>query len=130
MDTNKPRTTEVTQAELKLLEACRRDPYFAGNLTYLLDRYQAETNTGMDANQAEMSIVDIVRAMGSRLLTQWGEQTHAEIAAKHFSNPDLIGNGKKNSAGIAPSGASQSTSKFSAPKPMEKPAARSSRKRK
>jgi hypothetical protein len=95
MDTNKPRTTEVTQAELELLEACRRSPHLAGNLTYLLDRYQAETNTGMDANQAEMSIVDIVRAMGNRLLTQWGEETHAEIAAKHFSNPGLIGNGKK-----------------------------------
>lgn len=130
MDTNKPRTTEVTQAELKLLEASRRNPYLADNLTYLLDRYQAETNTGMDANQAEMSIVDIVRAMGSRLLTQWGEQTHAEIAAKHFSNPDLIGNGKKNSAGTAPSGASQSASKSSVPKPTGKPAARSSRKRK
>jgi hypothetical protein len=78
MDTNKPRTTEVTQAELELLEACRRSPHLAGNLTYLLDRYQAETNTGMDANQAEMSIVDIVRAMGNRLLTQWGEETHAE----------------------------------------------------
>lgn len=95
MDTNKPRTTEVTQAELELLEACRRSPHLAGNLTYLLDRYQAETNTGMDANQAEMSIVDIVRAMGNRLLTQWGEEPHAEIAAKHFSNPGLIGNGKK-----------------------------------
>jgi hypothetical protein len=130
MDTNQPRTTEVTQAELKLLETCRRDPYLADNLTYLLDRYQAETNTGMDANQAEMSIVDIVRAMGSRLLTQWGEQTHAEITAKHFSNPDLIGNGKKNFAGTAPSGASQSTSKSSVPKQTEKPAVRSSRRRK
>ena len=130
MDTNKPRTTEVTQAELELLEACRRAPHLAGNLTYLLDRYQAETNTGMDANEAEMSIVDIVRAMGSRLLTQWGEETHAEIAAKHFSNPGLIGNGKKNSAGTAPSGASQSASRSSAQKPTEKPTAPSSRRRK
>jgi hypothetical protein len=130
MDTNKPRTTEVTQAELELLEACRRNPYLAGNITYLLDRYQAETNTSMDANQAEMSIVEIVRAMGSRLLTQWGEETHAEIAAMHFSNPGLIGNGKKNSAGTAPSGASQSTSKSSARKPTEKPTAPSSRKQK
>jgi hypothetical protein len=95
MDTSKSRTTEVTQAELELLEACRANPYLAGNLTYLLDRYQSETNTSMDANQAEMSIVEIVRDMGTRLLTQWGEQTHAEIAAKHSSNPDLIGNGKK-----------------------------------
>jgi hypothetical protein len=68
--------------------------------------------------------------MGNRLLTQWGEEPHAEIAAKHFSNPGLIGNGKKNSAGTAPSGASQSISKSSAQKPTEKPAVPSSRRRK
>lgn len=127
MDTNQPRTTEVTTAELELLEALRGNPLLADNLAHIVRRYNAETHTGMDANQAEMSIVEIVRDMGGRLLTQWGEQTQDQVAQEHSANPDLVGHGKKNSGGIAPSAGSRSSSGSSVPKATEKPSAPSSR---
>lgn len=123
MDTNKPHATETTKAEQELLEALRADPLLANNLTHILSRYKSETNTGMDAHQAEMSIVEIVRDLGNRMLTQWGEQTQNEVARQHSADPGLVGHGKKNSAGTAPSEVSKSSSRSSAPKPTEKPGA-------
>jgi len=95
MDTNKPHATETTKAEQELLEALRADPLLANNLTHILSRYKSETNTGMDAHQAEMSIVEIVRDLGNRMLTQWGEQTQDEVARQHSADPNLVGHGKK-----------------------------------
>jgi len=123
MDTNKPHATETTKAEQELLEALRADPLLANNLTHILSRYKSETDTSMDAHQAEMSIVEIVRDLGNRMLTQWGEQTQNEVARQHSTDPGLVGHGKKNSDGTAPSGVSKSSNRSSAPKPTGKPGA-------
>ena len=57
MSTNKSHTTEVSQAELELLEAMRTAPALTQQVTDMLKGFEAETNKGMDAYQAELQAV-------------------------------------------------------------------------
>jgi len=105
MSTNKSHTTEVTQAELELLEAMRTAPALTQQVTDMLKGFEAETNKGMDAYQAELQAVELTRKLGGLLLKQWGEQTQDEQSRQSSLNAELIKHGKKNSTGKAPSDA-------------------------
>ena len=105
MSTNKSHTTEVTQAELELLEAMRTAPVLTQQVTAMLKGFEAETDNGMDSYQAELHAVELTRRLGKLLLTQWGEQTQDEQSRQSSLNAELIKHGKKNSTGKAPSDA-------------------------
>ncbi|MCP5537496.1 MAG: hypothetical protein H7A51_14845 [Akkermansiaceae bacterium] len=61
MNTNKSHTTEVSQAELELLEAMRAAPVLTQQVTAILKGFEAETDKGMDACQAELHAVELTR---------------------------------------------------------------------
>ncbi len=105
MSTNKSHTTEVSQAELDLLQVMRRAPALTQQVTDMLRSFEAETDKGMDAYQAELQAVELTRKLGGLLLKQWGEQTQDEQSRQSSHNAELIKHGKKNSTGKAPSDA-------------------------
>lgn len=105
MSTNKSHPTEVTQAELELLEAMRIAPGLTQQVTDMLKGFEAETDKGMDAYQAELHAVELTRKLGGLLLKQWGEQTQDEQTRQSSLSAGLIKHGKKNSPGKAPSDA-------------------------
>jgi hypothetical protein len=105
MSIEKSHTTEVSQAELELLEAMRTAPGLTQEVTEMLKVFEAETDQGMDAYQAELHAVELTRKLGGLLLKKWGEQTQEEQSRQSFLDPDLIKHRKKNSTGKAPSDA-------------------------
>ncbi len=103
MSKKESHTTEVSQAELELLEAMRTAPGLTPQITAMLKAFEAETEQGMDAYQAELHAVELTRKLGGLLLEQWGEQTQEEQSRQSSLDPNLIKHGKKNSTGKAPS---------------------------
>ena len=47
----------------------------AQHLTDVLKNFKKETDTGMDAYQAELHVVEATRDLGGMMLTRWAEQT-------------------------------------------------------
>ena len=94
----------VSDDEAKLLEQLRSNPLMAEQFGQLMDRFEQEISAGIDAHQAEEMAIEELRQLGGTILNQWAEKAHRDAVeqAKH-DDPSLVGNGKKNSSGIAPS---------------------------
>ena len=98
----------ITAAESQLLERLRANPVVAARLGAIMDRFEAEVDAGMDAHEAEEMVIEELRGLGSSLLDGWAGRTHeATVDAAREADPSLVGHGKKNSAGIRPSGPSK-----------------------
>ena len=105
MSIKKAHTTEVSEAELELLETLRVSPILTRQVIETLKDLKHETSNGMDAYQAELHVVEVTRKLGNLLLQQWGEQTQEEQSRQSSLDPNLTKHGKKNSTGKAPSDA-------------------------
>jgi hypothetical protein len=94
----------VSEDEAKLLEQLRANPLMAEQFGQLMDRFEQEVSSGLDAHQAEEMAIEELQQLGRMMLSQWTDKTHHEAIeqAKH-DDPSLVGHGKKNSSGIAPS---------------------------
>jgi hypothetical protein len=98
----------ITAAESQLLEKLRANPIVAARLGAIMDRFEDEVNAGMDAHEAEEMVIEELRQLGSSLIDQWAGRTHdATVGEARRTDPSLVKHGKKNSAGIRPSGPSK-----------------------
>ena len=104
MKLKKSPPVNLTRSEEELLEAVRTDPMLAQHLTDVLKNFKKETDTGMDAYQAELHVVEATRDLGGMMLTQWAEQTERRHREDYSRDESLVKHGKKNSTGTAPSG--------------------------
>ena len=75
MKLKKSPPVNLTRSEEELLEVVRTDSMLAQHLTDVLKNFKKETDTGMDAYQAELHVVEATRDLGGMMLTRWAEQT-------------------------------------------------------
>lgn len=98
------KSTPITEGEYTLLSQLRANPIAAERIRAVMGRFEQEVAAGMDAHQAEMMLIEELQQLGSSMLDQWAVNTHKDTINKaRDDDPDLIGNGKKNSSGIPPS---------------------------
>jgi len=94
----------TTEEEFALLSQLRANPIAAKRFHAIMNRFEQEVASGMDAHEAEMMVIDEIQQLGRSLLDQWAENTHEDtIEQARYDDPSLVGNGKKNSSGIPPS---------------------------
>ena len=94
----------VSEDEGKLLAQLRANPLMAEQFGQLMDRFEQEVSEGLDAHQAEEMAIEELQQLGAMMLSQWTDKTHHEaIEQAKRDDPSLVGHGKKNSSGIAPS---------------------------
>ena len=103
MTTEQPHHTEVSKAELDLLKALRDSPLHTEKLTKIFMSFKQEVDSGIDAYEAELQVVEATRLLGKLMVQQWAVQTEKDQSDLNSKNQDLIKHGKKKSTGIAPS---------------------------
>lgn len=103
MTTPKSSHTEVSQTELDLLNALRDSPFPTEQLTKIFNSFKQEVDSGIDAYEAELQVVEATRILGKLLVEQWAIQTEKDQSDLSSKNKDLTKHGKKNSTGKAPS---------------------------
>ena len=67
----------------------------AQHLTDVLKNFKKETDTGMDAYQSELYVVEATRDLGGMMLTRWAEQTEQSHREDYSRDESLVKHGKK-----------------------------------
>ena len=90
--------------EENLLRILRKNPIMADDFHAIAKRFEQELADGMDADEAEASMVQSFQELGVSMMKQWAQHTQS-VALKdaHVENPNLSQHSKKNSSGIPPS---------------------------
>jgi len=76
----------------------------AGQIQVIVRRFEQEVADGMDADEAEASLIESLQELGVTMMAQWAQNTQKaalEQALEHDST--LNKHSKKNSIGIPPS---------------------------
>jgi hypothetical protein len=95
---------EPNPKEENLLRSLRKNPMLAGQIQEIVSRFEQEVADGMNAEEAEASLINSLQALGVTMMTQWAhntQQTTLEQALHHDAT--LNKHSKKNSSGIPPS---------------------------
>ena len=103
MKPTKSHNVEPTDQELQLFEALKNNPEILEQFTAIMQKFNQEVASGMDAYEAECHVIESVQKVGRTMIAKWAENTQIEAVQKACKSEDVIKNGKKNSTGIAPS---------------------------
>ena len=89
---------------LALMARLQRHPELYEQVAALHDEVENRAGALNTGDEAEDAIVERMRQLGRQALTQWAEQRHAAVQPARTAGLRQVG--KKNSAGIRPSGPS------------------------
>jgi hypothetical protein len=89
--------------EQKLLRGLRKNPMLAGQIQVMVRRFEQEVADGMDADEAEASLISSLQELGVTMMSQWVQNTQKSALEKALhDDPTLNKHSKKNSNGIPP----------------------------
>ena len=95
---------EATPEEEKILRQLRENPIMGMQIKTIMQKFEDEIANGMDANEAEASLIESLQELGKSMMSQWAENTQKNtIKQAKEEMPSLQKHTKKNSSGIAPS---------------------------
>ena len=90
--------------EENLLRILRKNPMMGDQLQDIAKRFEQEIADGMDAHEAEASMISALQKLGVSMMAQWAENTQKSSLEQALENdPTLHKHSKKNSSGIPPS---------------------------
>jgi len=89
--------------EQNLLRTLRKNPMLADQFQVIAQRFEQEIADGMDAHEAEASMISSLQELGVTMMTQWAENTQKSTLEQALhDDPSLHKHSKKNSSGIPP----------------------------
>ena len=91
---------DATSEEQRLLQQLRGNPLLAEQFKAIANRFEEEIANGMDAHQAEASMIESLQELGKSMMHQWAQNTQNKLMSQA---PELQKHSKKNSTGIPPS---------------------------
>ena len=95
---------EATPEEKKILRQLRENPIMGAQIKTIMQKFEDEIANGMDANEAEASLIESLQELGKSMMNQWAEKTQQDALKQAKEEmPSLQKHTKKNSNGIAPS---------------------------
>lgn len=90
--------------EENLLRILRKNPMMGGEIQTIVKRFEQEVADGMDADEAEASLIQSLQGLGVSMMKQWAQNTQTDTLEDALAeNPSLSKHSKKNSSGIPPS---------------------------
>lgn len=102
--THKKYKLEATPEEENILRQLRENPIMGIQIKTIMQKFESEIANGMDANEAEASLIESLQELGKSMMNQWAENTQQDaINQTKKEMPNLQKHSKKNSSGIAPS---------------------------
>ncbi len=102
--TPKNDSLEATPEEKKILRQLRENPIMGMQIKTIMQKFKNEIANGMNANEAEASLIESLQELGKSMMSQWAENTQQDtLNLAKEEMPSLQKHTKKNSSGIAPS---------------------------
>lgn len=102
--TSEEEPLEPNTEEQKLLRILRQNPMMGGQIQAIVSRFEQEVADGMDAHQAEESLIQSLQELGVSMMGQWAQNTQKTALEQALEDdPKLHKHSKKNSSGIPPS---------------------------
>ncbi len=105
-DETRPNDTEIkaNRDEANLLRILRNNPIMAQQIQAIATRFEQEVSDGMDAHEAEASLITSLQQLGISMMGQWAHNTQEKALEKSLQeDPSLHKHSKKNSSGTPPS---------------------------
>ena len=94
---------EPNLEEENLLRALRKNPLMAGQIQVIVSRFEQEVADGMNADEAEASLIKSLQELGVTMMEQWAHNTQKSALEKtRQDEPMPHKHSKKNSSGIPP----------------------------
>lgn len=90
---------ETSPEERKLLQQLRGNPLLGDQLKTITNRFEEEIANGMDAHQAEETMIESLQELGRSMMLQWAHNTQDKLIEQ---SSELHKHAKKNSTGIPP----------------------------
>ena len=98
--TPKDEQLKATPEELKIISQLRDNPIMAIQIKAIIQKFESEIANGMDANQAEQSLIESLQELGKSMMNQWADNTQKDtIKQAQKVVPNLQKHTKKNSNG-------------------------------
>lgn len=66
---------EPNIGEINLLRTLRKNPMMAGQFQVIAKRFEQEVADGMDANEAEASLIESLQELGVTMMQQWAHNS-------------------------------------------------------
>jgi hypothetical protein len=95
----------------RLLARLNKHPQLRSRIERLVDLVEDAGDDLRKADEAERHVIEEVRRLGQEVLEDWAEGQVAKRGEELDRTPGVWREGKKNSAGIAPSATSKSASR-------------------
>ena len=76
--TPKKEKLEATHEELKILRQLRKNPIMGMQIKAIMQKFEDEIANGMDANEAEASLIESLQQLGKSMMSQWAENTQQD----------------------------------------------------
>jgi hypothetical protein len=95
---------EPSADEQNLLRILRKNPMMSDQIQAIANHFKQEVSDGMDAHQAEESLIKSLQELGVSMMGQWAQNTQETALEQALQDdPKLHKHSKKNSNGIPPS---------------------------
>lgn len=107
-------STPLPPEDERLLTRLNRHPHLRGRIERLVDLVEDVEDDLRTADEAERRVIEEVRRLGQEVLEGWADGQVIKCAEALDRTPGIWRDGKKNSAGIAPSGTLQSANRSTA----------------
>jgi len=74
-DNRTPKTDslEATPEDKKILRQLRKNPIMGMQIKTIMQKFQDEIANGMDANEAEASLIESLQELGKSMMSQWAK---------------------------------------------------------
>lgn len=95
---DEPRLSNAADPSRRNLETrLAARPQLRARLHQILDTLDQSVADGCDAHSAEERVIEELRQLGQEVLSQWAEESHAQVQAQvPAQHPGAIRHGKKN----------------------------------
>jgi hypothetical protein len=100
-------STPLPPEDERLLSRLNRHPQLRGRIERLVDLVEDAGDDLRKADEAERRVIEQVRRLGQEVLEDWADGQVAKRAEELDRTPGVWREGKKNSAGTAPSATSK-----------------------
>ena len=100
-------STPLPPEDERLMARLNKHPQLRGRIERLVDIVEDAGDDLRKADEAERRVIDEVRRLGQELLEGWADGQVAKRADELEQTPGVWREGKKNSAGTAPSATSK-----------------------
>ena len=102
LDQQNVEQVSLSAEEQFIVEVIRKNPTLKKSIGKTIANFNCEVGKGINELEAELMVTDMVKKIGSDLITDWASQSQKTSVEKALHSGQKIKRGKKNDTGIPP----------------------------